>query len=147
MRKLTILLMVIIAASVVSAQQLPPTPDVFPTAQAFLESTPPVRTDGTGQLYDENGLPLLPDLRTNLTRAFGYAKYLMSASGAKGVFGPFANIVIHVRIGLTLALAWSAFYFAIVVVQFLIAIGLFIWRWILRIITAVGQIVDIFVPG
>ena len=84
--------------------------DMSATAQA-MESSQPITTDGS-QIYDSNGVPLLPNSNsTAMINTVSYAKFVLDASSAQAIFGPFSPIITHIKIFFTLSLVWFSGYF------------------------------------
>lgn len=133
-------------------QEPTPTPDPAAEAQALQDEAqalideamtqqPPLTTDGQGQIFDDQGAPLLPSTG-NITIAFSYIKFFYAPSTARAVFGPFAPVVSHLRFFISLALLWLLFYFVQAFISVLIRFALFIARniQVLLILIIVGAI-------
>ncbi len=123
-----------------------PFPELFQgltDANAALDGLPGDLTRGA------NGLPLLPS--TDGSQVFGYAKWLLSSSAADEYAGPFAPLVQHLGIFVTLMFALIVAYVATYLIVYLLRFVIWLVRWLLKLMDLVLQAIqasaDILLSG
>ncbi|MEO0565107.1 MAG: hypothetical protein AAF125_23570, partial [Chloroflexota bacterium] len=105
-----------------------------------------ITTDGR-QIFDENGNPLLPDFASaEMITMIGYMKWVMSSGATRATFGPFALIVQHARIFLSLTLAWFSSYLLYRLLSLILrAIVWLAENWMVAIVVIVIGLVSAFI--
>lgn len=103
-----------------------------------VEDTSSITNDLASDITAPEGIPLLPD--TSFSKIFGYAKWLLSPSAADEIVGPFAPLIVHTGVFITLLIVAGGLYTLVYMAVFILKIVAWIVRWILEILQAIAQI-------
>lgn len=87
-----------------------------------------------------NGSPLLPTLAALIT-IFGYLKWVLSGTAASELAGPFAPLVSHMGIYLSMQFALFAIYAVIYAVVYIIRWVIWLFNTVVQIIQTISQII------
>lgn len=133
--------MLLAVRSQVHAQTSTPTP-VIPiyTGPMFegLEDSNEIFDDLDADITAPGGVPLLPD--PNYEQLFSFVKWLLSPSAADELVGPFAPLIVHMGVFVSLLIITGGIYALIYMAVYVLRIVAWLIRWILEILSALAEI-------
>lgn len=129
---------ILVCALPAAAQTPTPDPTPGPFGQALLEANDNI-VDAQTDLTAPNGVPILPN--ETGARLFAYAKWILSANTADELVGPFAGIIQHLGILVTMVIIMSVIYAVLLALTYILEWIVWFVRFIADIISATADVV------